>query len=110
MRRRIDPQRTRRSGGAANNGGGQSAHLEPKDHNRVFDSWATPISDVPPHHRFEPLALVGDWFRACVAEFRRLSHLVHVGRQSLAYRFAAAHERPHHSPLLYANMRKAPES
>src|SRR5713101_2395802 len=84
----------------------EPSHLEPKDPQRVLVPGHAVIPNVPPHHRLQPFALVGDGFVHTSLKFG--FHLVQLRLQSLAYRLPQ-HRKPSIAPLLYADMRKAEE-
>src|SRR5258706_4324116 len=64
------------------------------------------MPNVPPYHRLQPLALVGDGFVHASLKFG--FHLVQLRLQSLAYRLPQ-HRKPSIASLLYADMRKTDE-
>src|SRR5467141_1056512 len=84
----------------------EPSHLEPKDPQRVLVPGLAVIPNVPPYHRLQPLALVGDGFVHASLKFG--FHLSTLRLQSLAYRLPQ-HRKPSIAPLLYAYMRKAQE-
>src|SRR6267143_707897 len=81
-------------------------HLEPKDPQRVLVPGHAVIPNVPPYHRLQPFALVGDGFVHASLKFG--FHLVQLRLQSLAYRLPQ-HRKPSIASLLYADMRKTEE-
>src|SRR5467141_3459036 len=84
----------------------EPSHLEPKDPQRVLVPGHAVIPIVPPYHRLQPFALVGDGFVHASLKFG--FHLVQLRLQSLAYRLPQ-HRKPSIAPLLHADMRKAEE-
>src|SRR6266850_906921 len=84
----------------------EPSHLEPKDPQRVLVPGHAVIPNVPPYHRLQPLALVGNGFVHASLKFG--FHLVQLRLQSLADRLPQ-HRKPSIAPLLHADMRKAEE-
>src|SRR5467141_1147899 len=84
----------------------EPSHLEPKDPQRVLVPGHAVIPIVPPYHRLQPFALVGDGFVHASLKFG--FHLVQLRLQSLAYRLPQ-HRKPSIASLLYADMRKTEE-
>src|SRR5467141_604427 len=79
----------------------EPSHLEPKDPQRVLVPGHAIIPNVPPYHRLQPLALVGNGFVHASLKFG--FHLVQLRLQSLADRLPQ-HGEPSVAPLLHTDV------